>query len=51
MCALPFPCLRTIELGRPFSRAKMRAIRQLNYHASTKILFQVRNRFWEDEAG
>jgi monoamine oxidase len=51
VCALPFPCLRTIELGRPFSRAKMRAIRQLNYHASTKILFQVRNRFWEDQDG
>jgi monoamine oxidase len=51
VCALPFPCLRTIELGRPFSRAKMRAIRQLNYHASTKILFQVRNRFWEEEDG
>ena len=22
VCALPFPCLRTIELGRPFSRAE-----------------------------
>jgi monoamine oxidase len=51
VCALPFPCLRTIELGRPFSHAKMRAIRQLNYPASTKILFQVRNRFWEQEDG
>jgi monoamine oxidase len=51
VCALPFPCLRTIELGRPFSHPKMRAIRQLNYHASTKILFQVRHRFWEDEDG
>jgi monoamine oxidase len=51
ICTLPFPCLRTIELGRPFSHAKMRAIRQLNYHASTKILFQVRRRFWEQEDG
>jgi len=51
VCALPFPCLRTIELGRPFSHPKMRAIRQLNYHASTKILFQVRHRFWEQEDG
>jgi monoamine oxidase len=51
ICTLPFPCLRTIELGRPFSRDKMRAIRQLNYHASTKILFQVRHRFWEQEDG
>ena len=51
ICALPFPCLRTIELTRPFSHAKMRAIRQLNYHASTKILFQVRHRFWEHTDG
>jgi monoamine oxidase len=51
ICTLPFPCLRTIELGRPFSQGKMRAIRQLNYHASTKILFQVRRRFWEQEDG
>jgi monoamine oxidase len=51
ICTLPFPCLRTIELGRPFSHAKMRAIRQLNYHASTKILLQVRHRRWEREDG
>src|SRR5205814_6736020 len=25
VCALPFPCLRTIELGRPFSHAKTTA--------------------------
>ena len=35
----------------PFSAAKQRAIRQLNYHASTKILFQVRERIWEDDDG
>jgi monoamine oxidase len=51
VCALPFPCLRTVELGPGFSRAKLQAIRQLNYHASTKILFQVRHRLWETEDG
>ena len=51
VCAVPFPCLRTIELAPLFSPAKMRAIRQLNYHASTKVLFQVRRRFWEQEDG
>lgn len=51
VCAIPFPCLRTIELTRPFSPGKMRAIRQLNYHASTKVLFQVRRRFWETADG
>jgi monoamine oxidase len=47
VCTLPFPVLRTIEA--PFSPQKRRAIRQLNYHASTKVLLQVRNRFWEEE--
>jgi len=48
---LPFSVLRTIEIMTPFSAGKQRAIRQLNYHASTKILFQVKRRFWEDEDG
>ncbi len=48
---VPFSVLRTIEAVTPFSAGKQRAIRQLNYHASTKILFQVRNRFWEDDDG
>jgi monoamine oxidase len=51
ICTLPFPVLRTVELVKPFSREKQRAIRQLNYHASTKILFQVRERIWEKEDG
>jgi monoamine oxidase len=48
---VPFSVLRTIEAMKPFRSGKQRAIRQLNYHASTKILFQVRHRFWEDEDG
>ncbi len=48
---VPFSVLRTIEILKPFSAGKQRAIRQLNYHASTKILFQVRRRFWEEEDG
>lgn len=49
--SVPFSVLRTIEALAPFSTGKQRAIRQLNYHASTKILFQVRERFWESEDG
>jgi monoamine oxidase len=48
---VPFSVLRTIEAVTPFSAGKQRAIRQLNYHASTKILFQVQHRFWEEEDG
>ncbi|MFN2484664.1 MAG: flavin monoamine oxidase family protein [Candidatus Limnocylindria bacterium] len=48
---LPFSVLRTVEMVQPLSREKQRAIRQLNYHASTKILFQVRRRRWESEDG
>jgi monoamine oxidase len=49
ICTVPFSVLRTIE--HRFSRDKERAIRQLNYHASTKILLQVRQRFWETDDG
>jgi monoamine oxidase len=50
--AIPFSVLRDIEvLGTPFSREKQKAIRELNYNASTKILFQTRHRFWEHEDG
>jgi monoamine oxidase len=49
ICTVPFSVLRPIEAD--FSREKERAIRQLNYHASTKILIQVRDRFWEQEDG
>jgi monoamine oxidase len=49
ICTLPFSVLRPIEAD--FSHEKERAIRQLNYHASTKILFQVRERIWEAEDG
>ena len=47
--AIPFSVLRQVEVLTPFSREKQRAIRQLNYSASTKILFQVRERIWETE--
>jgi monoamine oxidase len=51
ICTVPFSVLRSIEALKPFSREKQRAIRQLNYHASTKVLFQVRSRFWERTDG
>jgi monoamine oxidase len=40
-----------MEVITPFSREKQKAIRQLNYSASTKILFQVRERIWEQQDG
>jgi monoamine oxidase len=46
---LPFPVLRHVETPKPFSREKQRAIRQLYYDASAKILVQSRRRFWEDD--
>ncbi len=48
---IPFPVLRHVEVLKPFSRAKQRAIRQLHYDASAKILFQCRRRFWEEDEG
>jgi monoamine oxidase len=51
ICTVPFSVLRSIEVTPDFSPAKRRAIRQLNYHASTKVLFQVRERVWETDDG
>ena len=48
VCTLPFSVLRNVEV-KGMSRPKQKAIRQLQYSASTKILFQCRRRFWEDE--
>ena len=51
ICTLPFSVLRTVDELTPFSHGKQKAIRQLYYAASTKVLFQVRRRFWETEDG
>jgi monoamine oxidase len=48
---LPFSVLRHVEVLKPFSRLKQRAIRQLHYDASAKILLQCRRRFWEADDG
>jgi monoamine oxidase len=48
---VPFPVLRHVEVIKPFSPAKRRAIRQLHYDASAKILLQFRRRFWEEDDG
>jgi monoamine oxidase len=48
---VPFPGLRHMEMLKPFSRGKQRAIRQLHYDASAKVFIQCRSRFWEEEDG
>lgn len=48
---VPFPVLRHVEVLPAFSRGKQRAIRQLHYDASAKILLQFRERFWETNDG
>lgn len=51
LCTLPFPVLNRLEVAPPFSPAKQRAIRELNYDSSTKVLAITRERFWEREDG
>ena len=46
---VPFAVLRHVETIKPFSRPKQRAIRQLHYDASAKILLQCKRRFWEED--
>ncbi|HZQ04961.1 MAG TPA: flavin monoamine oxidase family protein [Anaerolineae bacterium] len=49
--AVPLPVLRHIEVNPAFSRVKQRAIRQIHYDASAKVLLQCRRRFWEEDDG
>jgi monoamine oxidase len=51
VCTLPFAVTRHLDFVPSLSRAKYRAIRELNYNPSTKILLQVRHRFWERAHG
>jgi len=47
----PFPVLRHVEAIKPLSAGMQRAMRQLRYDASAKILMQFRRRFWEEDDG
>ena len=49
--AIPFAVLRHVEILKPFSQAKQRAIRELHYDSAAKILLQCRRRFWEEDEG
>jgi monoamine oxidase len=51
LCTLPFPVLARMPLERTFSGPKMRAIRELNYDSSTKVLALTARRFWETDDG
>lgn len=50
ICTIPFPVLRDISL-QGFTGAKLRAIRNLGYESSTKVLLHCNNRFWETKYG
>ena len=51
LCTLPFPVLNRLEVVPPFSPAKQRAVRELNYDSATKVLAIARQRFWEVDDG
>jgi monoamine oxidase len=51
LCTLPFPVLARVRVTPAFSGAKQRAIRELNYDSSTKVLAVTRRRFWEADDG
>lgn len=48
ICAIPFGCLRDIEITPCLSSEKMTAIRDINYVSSFKALFLCKRRFWEE---
>jgi monoamine oxidase len=51
LVTIPLGVLSKIQLNPAFSPAKMRAIRQVTYDSSTKVLVQANRRFWEMDEG
>ncbi|HEY0337718.1 MAG TPA: FAD-dependent oxidoreductase, partial [Burkholderiales bacterium] len=51
LCTLPCPVLARIDVRPRLSGPKQRAIRQLNYDSSTKVLAITSRRFWESDDG
>lgn len=51
LVTVPLGVLSKIQLNPAFSGAKMRAIRQVTYDSSTKVLAQAGRRFWEMDEG
>ena len=48
---IPFPGMRYVKVRPMLSHNKRKAIRELHYDASTKILLQFKTRFWETRDG
>lgn len=48
---VPFPGLRYVKVNPMLSHNKRKAIRELHYDASTKLILQFKTRFWEVNDG
>jgi monoamine oxidase len=51
LCTLPFSVLNRVIVEPEWSGPKLRAIRELNYDSSTKVLAVSNRRFWEQDEG
>jgi monoamine oxidase len=49
ICTIPFPALRRVEVEPPFSESKRKAIAELAYDTITRVVFQCRSRYWEQD--
>ena len=51
LCTLPCPVLSRMRVEPEFSGPKWRAVRELAYDSSTKVLAVTSRRFWEADDG
>jgi monoamine oxidase len=49
ICTIPFPALRRVEVEPPFSDSKQKAISELAYDTITRVIYQCRSRYWEQD--
>ena len=49
LCTLPVPVLQRLDITPGFSFAKRKALREMMYDSSTKVLLTAQRRFWEQD--
>ena len=49
ICTIPFSVLRDIDITPAVSAPKSKAIKEMSYMSASRVFFQVRNRYWQEE--
>ena len=49
ICTIPFSVLRDIDITPAVSAPKSKAIKEISYMSASRVFFQVKKRYWQEE--